>query len=248
MKKVIILLMTIFLSGCMNKGYTNISYSELEEKINNNETFAFVIGSRTCSACQMYKGTMEKIIKDYGIQIYFIELDDISEEDDSKLRSKFSFQYTPTTIFIENGSERTTYDRFSGAVGYSEVVERLKDYNIIEDKTYTKLSYNELEQKMNNNETFAFVIGSKTCSACKTYKNTMRKVIEDYDITIYSIELEDLNESDSSKLRNKFSFQYTPTTVFIENGSERTSYDRFNGAVSYSDVISRLKSYNIIKG
>lgn len=131
MKKIIILLMTIFLSGCMNKGYTNISYSELEEKINNNETFAFVIGSRTCSACQMYKGTMEKIIKDYGIQIYFIELDGISEEDYSKLKSKFYFEYTPTTVFIENGSERTSYDRFSGAVSYSEVVERLKSYNII---------------------------------------------------------------------------------------------------------------------
>ena len=136
MKK-ILLLMTIViiaLTGCKYKGYQNINYEELTKKISNNETFVFVIGSRDCSACTTYKGTMEEIIKDYNVPIYFVEIADLSEEDGNKLRSQFYYQYTPTTIFIENGKEKTTYDRIVGAADYEIVKNALIKYNIIKEK------------------------------------------------------------------------------------------------------------------
>ena len=46
MKKVLILLTTIMivaLTGCKYVGYKNISYEELTTKLNNNESFVFVI-------------------------------------------------------------------------------------------------------------------------------------------------------------------------------------------------------------
>lgn len=135
MKKILLLttIMIIALTGCRYKGYQNISYEELTKKISNNESFVFVIGSRDCSACTNYKGIMEEIIKDYNVPIYFIEIADLSEEDGNKLRSQFYYQYTPTTIFIENGKERTTYDRIVGSADYETVKNALIKYNIIKE-------------------------------------------------------------------------------------------------------------------
>lgn len=137
MKKVLILLTTIMivaLTGCKYVGYKNISYEELTTKLNNNESFVFVIGSRDCSACTAYKGTMEEIMKDYDVSIYFIEIVDLNEEDGNKLRSQFYYQYTPTTIFIEDGKEKTTYDRIVGAADYETVKNALIKYNMIKEK------------------------------------------------------------------------------------------------------------------
>ena len=137
MKKVLILLTTIMivaLTGCKYVGYKNISYEELTTKLNNNESFVFVIGSRDCRACTTYKGTMEEIMKDYDVSIYFIEIADLNEEDGNKLRSQFYYQYTPTTIFIEDGKEKTTYDRIVGAADYETVKNALIKYNMIKEK------------------------------------------------------------------------------------------------------------------
>lgn len=116
MKKVLILLTTIMivaLTGCKYVGYKNISYEELTTKLNNNESFVFVIGSRDCRACTTYKGTMEEIMKDYDVSIYFIEIADLNEED---------------------GKEKTTYDRIVGAADYETVKNALIKYNMIKEK------------------------------------------------------------------------------------------------------------------
>lgn len=135
MKKILIFLISIIaLTGCKYSSYQYIDYNELTKKLENQETFAFVIGSRDCSACTNYKETMEKVIKEYNIPIYFIEIADLSEEDGNKLRSKFYYQYTPTTIFIENGSEKTTYDRIVGSGDYETIKSSLIKYNIIKEK------------------------------------------------------------------------------------------------------------------
>ena len=70
MKKFLLIISIVILSlttACGNKltTYTEISYKEYLEKIENEDTFPLVIGSERCSACALFKGTMETIIKDY---------------------------------------------------------------------------------------------------------------------------------------------------------------------------------------
>ena len=91
MKKILICIsiLALLLVGCGKKGsYVGISYSELETKLNNKESFVFVIGSDTCSACMHYEPIMEKVTKDEGIDIFFIDLNSLSEEENAKIYSK----------------------------------------------------------------------------------------------------------------------------------------------------------------
>lgn len=131
-----ILVLTVILTGCGEKykTYVDVTYNELEQKLENKETFAFVIGSSTCSACKAYKVTMDKLIKKYQIPVYYIKTDLLSEEDNNKLSSKFYFQYTPTTIFIVEGEEKTTYDRIVGAAEAKDVIKKLEKYNLLGEK------------------------------------------------------------------------------------------------------------------
>lgn len=136
MKKILmvitLLLCTVSLTGCNKYStYTELSYTELQTKLDNKETFVVVLGSSTCSACAVYKGTMEKVIKDKQVEIFYLDIAKLTSEDSSKFESKFVISATPTTVFIENGVETTTYNRIVGAASYTDVVKNLKKHGYI---------------------------------------------------------------------------------------------------------------------
>lgn len=134
MKKIFITLFILglfLLTGCGNSGYTEVSYNELLQKLENKDTFALVLGSATCSACANYEVTMKKVIKDNDIEIFYLDLHALSDDDYASAYSKFVFQSTPTTIFIKDGKETTTYDRIIGSAGYNDVVKELKRHGMI---------------------------------------------------------------------------------------------------------------------
>ncbi len=133
MKKILIFLITILLVGCGNPKYTEINYEQLKEKLDNKETFVLLLGSDTCSACANYETTMTKVMKDTKIEIFYVNLHLLSEEDYNKVYSKFVVNSTPTTIFIKDGEETTTYNRIVGSADYKTVIEKLKTLGYIGD-------------------------------------------------------------------------------------------------------------------
>lgn len=109
MKKILVIFISIIslfaFTGCGTgyETYDRISYLKFAELKEQEKTFPLVIGSATCSACQMYEETMTSFIKKNNIQVYFIDLDELSDEDERKLRSEVNFKSTPTTVFYVDG-------------------------------------------------------------------------------------------------------------------------------------------------
>lgn len=133
MKKVLLAILGIvLLTGCGGKkGYTELSFNDLQLKLGNKESFVLVIGSSTCSACAKYEETMKNVIKSEKVEIFYLDLNDLSDDEYSKIYSKYVIQSTPTTIFIKEGIETSTYDRIIGAAGYSDIVDNLKKHGVI---------------------------------------------------------------------------------------------------------------------
>ena len=131
MKKILICLITILLVGCGKYEYTEINYEQLKQKLDNKDTFVLLLGSDTCSACASYETTMAKVMKDKKVEIFYVNLHSLSEEDYSKIYSKFVVTSTPTTIFIKDGEETSTYNRIVGAAKYEDVIESLKQHGYI---------------------------------------------------------------------------------------------------------------------
>ena len=127
------MLVGIFLiTGCKNKmsGYVEISYQDYLHKIDNGESFPLVIGSSTCSACNMFKPVMESFISKYQIEVFYIDISKLTEDDYNLLKSDVNFSSTPTTIFIQDGKQTSVYYRIVGSETLSGVV-----------NAYTKMGY-----------------------------------------------------------------------------------------------------------
>lgn len=139
MKK-ILLTIILFISACTLSGcgslttYDEISYTELKSMLEKKQDLILFIGSESCSACTSFKPTVNKVVKEYQIDIKYLDISKLSDKDSSELQAKFPFSGTPTTIFITNGKEEKTYNRISGNQRYSKVVQKLKDNGYIKEK------------------------------------------------------------------------------------------------------------------
>ena len=125
---IVIILAVLYFFGFFEKeNYcTEISLAELEEKLENKDTFVIFFGSTVCIHCKDFQPTINQVIKDDGITIYYLNVYKLSSEENNKLLSLINYgSSTPQLYFIENG-EYSQYNKLSGARSYKEVVEKLE--------------------------------------------------------------------------------------------------------------------------
>lgn len=130
----IIILAVVLITGCSKKKletYDEITYAEYREMIDNHETFPVVIGLSTCSACSLFKGTMDVFIQKYQVDVKYIDIHSLEENDYNSLKLELGFSSTPTTVFVINGEHKNTEDRIVGAAALSEVTKKYKEMGYI---------------------------------------------------------------------------------------------------------------------
>lgn len=123
----------LFTTGCNNKlnGYIKISYNEFIQKKQNSDTFPLVIGSNTCSACATYEVVMNGFIEENQIEVFYIDLDTVSEAEYNNLKTEISFTGTPTTVFYQAGKLTSFYNRLGGAEDIEGVKKYFRENNYI---------------------------------------------------------------------------------------------------------------------
>ena len=110
-----------------------------------------------------------------------------------------------------------------------------------------ELDYHNLENKINNKESFVVCISRTTCSHCNDYKPKLRKVANKYKINIYYTDIDKYNKTDLENFNKLISFDGgTPVTIFIKNGEEKTTATRIEGDVSTDKIIDKLKKNGFI--
>lgn len=88
-------------------GLVKLSYDEYQEKIENNESFVVIIERATCSHCVSYMPVAEQFAKDNELPMYYIDTDEMEEDDWTKLSDSNTFFKkkkdnwgTPTTLVL----------------------------------------------------------------------------------------------------------------------------------------------------
>lgn len=137
MKRLLMCLTVCFLFvGCTAKetnhvkSYVEIDYITYQEKIKNKDNFALYIGSATCSACQRFKTTLEKVITDYDLEIFYIDISQLSAEQYTEIWDVSNIGGTPTIVFISDGNIKL-FPRIDGAVPEALLVDQLKSAGYI---------------------------------------------------------------------------------------------------------------------
>ena len=112
-----------------------ITLSELQEKVNNKETFILVVTQEGCPHCESFKPVLQDVLVEYDTAGYEIVQSKIDEKDkDAYTDIVPNVTGTPTTLFFKNGEEVTVSNRLVGAVKRDKVVDRLTALGYIEEK------------------------------------------------------------------------------------------------------------------
>lgn len=110
-----------------------------------------------------------------------------------------------------------------------------------------EISFDEFKDKINNKDTFILYIGNKNCHNCTSYEPVLKKVLNDYNITVYKLDNSKLSYDEFKEFSKYFSIQGTPTILFVNNGEEETTINRIVGNTSEKSTIERFKTNGYIK-
>lgn len=114
-----------------NTYFKELKYDNVISKITNKESFVLCLSQTTCSHCQAYKPKLSKIAKDNKINIYYLEINLLSEDEDTELKKYINYSSTPTTVFIKNGEELTAASRINGDTSSEKILKKLKSNGFI---------------------------------------------------------------------------------------------------------------------
>lgn len=130
---VVILVGAIIGDKIMSKSYlNNIKVNTLVQKIKNKEDLVLLISQTTCSHCANYKPKLEKVANKYKIDVYYIDVDLLTDEEVKTFESYISFDgSTPVTIFLKNGEETTVANRINGDASTEKIEKKLKSNGFI---------------------------------------------------------------------------------------------------------------------
>ncbi|MGI6324651.1 MAG: thioredoxin family protein [Bacilli bacterium] len=138
----IIMVFSIILINAQIKDNTNketgpsylktITLNELEQLIEDKETFILFIGSTECGACKLFTPNLEAVLTKYKIKINYIAHNKLDNEERSNFQHLIQFDSYPTVVFFENGIENSTINRIVGAAPQNKIIEKLKDNGYIE--------------------------------------------------------------------------------------------------------------------
>ena len=115
-----------------NPGINEITYSEYEEKINNEETFLVMIVNDGCSYCEMFIPVMTEVANEYSIPVYSLNLANLISDEYNSLSNSNSYLKrerwgTPTTLLMQG---KTVIDSIGGYVEKENLVSFVKE-NIV---------------------------------------------------------------------------------------------------------------------
>lgn len=143
MKKMLIIfigIITLFTVGCGHGSIDEITFEDYKQMVEDKESFILFIGSHNCSHCTEFKITLEDVIKKYNVHFKYLDIANLTTEENKDLSSDIIFSGTPTTVFIENGKDNScnifTCDgskRIDGALNYDKVIEILKNMKYIKE-------------------------------------------------------------------------------------------------------------------
>ena len=148
MKKIILMLISLLIiTGCDNSVFKKyevvnkssekhtttieLTYDEYEAKIKNKDSFVLLMWQTGCSHCISFEPTLNKIISYYNLEIYSINLKNVSDYEYSKIENKTYITGTPTTVVFKDGVTQTK--KLIGDRDTETVLEFLTRYNYLKE-------------------------------------------------------------------------------------------------------------------
>lgn len=129
----VVLVGSLIADKILSKNYfTEIQYDALIEKIENKDDLIVLISQTTCGHCASYKPKLEDMANKHKVEIYYIDVDLLDEDEYNNLIKYINFSSTPVTVFLKNGEEKTAVNRINGDASRDKIERKLKSNGFID--------------------------------------------------------------------------------------------------------------------
>ena len=131
---IIVILLVNYANTPKPGSFIQLDYKGVIKKVDNKDKFILVVSKSTCSHCATYKPKIEAIVKEYGIDVYYIDYDEETEDTQKEFLEKFNLDgATPMTLFFEKGKEISVLNRIEGDLSSEKVITTFKKMGFIND-------------------------------------------------------------------------------------------------------------------
>ena len=121
-----------------------------------------------------------------------------------------------------------------------------KGFNKTEYPYIHELTFNELESKLNNQDSFVLIITQTGCSHCEAYLPVVQNVSDKYKVDFYVLNRTNISDEERTKLKNIANISGTPTTLFYTSGEEKSALNRLVGQTTEYRLVEKLTSEGYI--
>lgn len=121
-----------------------------------------------------------------------------------------------------------------------------KSFNKTEYPYIHELTFNELESKLDNQDSFILIITQTGCSHCEAYLPVVQSVSNKYKVDFYILNRTNISDEERTKLKNIANISGTPTTLFYTSGEEKSALNRLVGQATEYRLVEKLTSEGYI--
>ena len=126
-------------------------------------------------------------------------------------------------------------------------VDQIEESNTIYSNIIMNGDVNSWKQDLRSSEAIT-VLGTSTCSACKSYKPVLDEIAAEYNLKIYFFETDKISEEEIEILENTYKLVdfngFVPFTFYVRNNKYIKG---FVGSFTKDGIISKLKTLKVIK-
>lgn len=128
MKKIaMIFLLLLTLTACSSSYLSKLNYKKLTTKLDNKESFVLYLTNEDESGLTL-KNTLQTVCKDNNIKCFYLNTDNLKEDELDSLKEKITFEDSNIIVFIKEGKENTVLARIDDVyISAKDLKEELKN-------------------------------------------------------------------------------------------------------------------------
>ena len=128
MKKIsMIFLLLLTVTACSSSYLSKLNYKKLTTKLDNKESFVLYLTNEDESGLTL-KNTLQTVCKDNNIKCFYLNTDNLDEDELDSLKEKITFEDSNIIVFVKEGKENTVLARIDNVyISAKDLKEELKN-------------------------------------------------------------------------------------------------------------------------
>lgn len=162
----------------------------------------------SCGYCSLQKPILKNVAKDYDLDYFNIDTDELSETEVSEVMSALGIGgSTPNTVVVKEGKVLATSNGYLDGKAYVKYLVKngvLKEGSIYkQEKNLKEIDYSEFKNIAKEDKTSLVFLDTSACQACTTVRSLLNDFADDNDFEVYYLNSYNLTEDDVTDLVDK---------------------------------------------